>query len=569
VLNSTTSPKAGKAYFVALVLMATSIPLSKFTMSVFQFVLIIIWFMDGFSGEVVNRFFRKSNPFFAVFYTIKYVLKLAVDNFIEKFNLFFKNKTALVVSSIFLLHIIGLLHTSDFDYALKDLRTKLPLFVLPLVMSTMPPLSRKQVLHLLLFYVFAVFIGTLFSMNEFYKQEFNDIRSISIFISSVRFALNILFAIFILGWFITIEKSFSWPWLILMLAMIIWFLIFLMILESAIGLISFIIILSIIAAYKTINLADWRKRLITFAFMIGLPLGFYLYISHQINILSHSDPVSFEELDTHTALGTPYVHDTSNFGIEDGKYVGLYLATPELAAAWNSRSEINFHGKDKAGQYIQYTLIRYLTSKSLRKDATGISSLTAKDVKAIENGVANVNYLENPSIRTRISKMLLGYQNYANLNNPNGSSLMQRIEYLNASIHILRHHAFFGVGTGDLPLHFKKAYEEINSSLKSQWRWRSHNQYISILIGFGIFGLIWFLISLLFPYFSNPANKHFLYTVFLMIIMFSMITEDTIETQDGVTLLAFFNAFFLFGASRARLKTNNSKSKPTPKSDSN
>ncbi|MDN5350030.1 MAG: hypothetical protein PWQ54_1426 [Bacteroidales bacterium] len=192
---STSSSKAGKAYFVTLVLLAMSIPLSKFTMSVFQFVLIIIWFMDGFSGEVVNRFFRKSNPFVAVLHTLGYVFNHAADNFIAKFSQFFKNKTALIVSSIFLLHIIGLLHTSDFDYALKDLRTKLPLFVLPLVMSTMPALSRKQVLQLLLFYVFAVFIGTLFSMNEFFKQEFNDIRSISIFISSVRFALNILFSI--------------------------------------------------------------------------------------------------------------------------------------------------------------------------------------------------------------------------------------------------------------------------------------------------------------------------------------------------------------------------------------
>ncbi len=538
--------------------MAMSIPLSKFTMSVFQFVLIIIWFMDGFSGEVVNRFFRKSNPFLAVLHTLGYIFNHAADNFIEKFSHFFKNKTALIVSSIFLLHIIGLLHTSDFDYALKDLRTKLPLFVLPLLMSTMPALSRKQVLQLLLFYVFAVFIGTLFSMNEFFKQEFNDIRSISIFISSVRFALNILFAIFILGWFITIEKSFSWPWRALMLGVIIWFLAFLMILESAIGLISFIIILSLIAAYKAITIANWKKRLITLAVMIALPLGFIFYISHQIKVLSNAEPVNFEELDKHTALGAPYVHDTINFGIEDGKYVGLYMAIPELAAAWNERSSIDFHGKDNAGQHIQYTLIRYLTSKSLRKDASGVQSLTPKDVKAIENGVANVNYLENPSIRTRISKMLLGYQNYAKLDNPNGSSLMQRIEYLNASVHIIRHHAFFGVGTGDLPMHFEKAYEEINSKLKTQWRWRSHNQYISILIGFGIFGLIWFLFSLLFPYVSKPANKHFLYTVFLLIMVFSMITEDTIETQAGVTLLAFFNAFFLFAASKAGLKADDS-----------
>ncbi|MDD4372672.1 MAG: hypothetical protein PHG67_02010 [Bacteroidales bacterium] len=554
-MDSAPSSQAGKAYFVALVLMAMSVPLSKFTMSVFQFVLVIIWFLDGISSEVLKRFFRKSNPFGAILYTVTYIIRLAADNFIEKFKLFFKNRTALIVSSIFLLHIIGLIHTSDFNYALKDLRTKLPLFVLPLVMSTMPALSRKQLNQLLLFYVAAVFIGTLFSMNVFFKQEFNDIRTISIFISSIRFSLNILFAIFILGWFITIDRSFSWQWLSLMFLILLWFLAFLMILESGIGLVSLVLLLSLIAAYKAITIAGWEKRFVTLMLMILIPLGFTMYIIHEVKVLSTAKPVSFEQFDSHTAQGTPYVHDTISFGIEDGKYVGLYLAITEMEQAWNQRSNFDFNGQDKAGQYLKYTLIRYLTSKNLRKDAEGVNSLTIKDIKAVENGVANVNYLENPSIRTRISKMLLGYQNYANLDNPNGSSLMQRIEYIRASFHIIHNNLLFGVGTGDLPMHFERAYEEINSSLHAQWRWRSHNQYISILVGFGIFGLIWFLVSFGYPYFSNSSNRHFLYTIFLLIIMFSMVTEDTIENQAGVTLLAYFNSLFLFAASKTGLNT--------------
>lgn len=554
-MDSSTSSQAGKAYFVALVLMAMSVPLSKFTMSVFQFVLIFIWFLDGFAAEVVKRFFRKSNPYNATLHTLNYLIRLAADNFIEKFKQFFRNKTAIIVSSIFLLHIIGLIHTSDFDYALKDLRTKLPLFVLPLVMSTMPALSRKQLNQLLLFYVAAVFVGTLFSMNVFIKQEFNDIRTISIFISSIRFSLNILFAIFILGWFITIDRSFSWQWQSLMFVVMLWFLVFLMILESGIGLVSFVLLLSLIAGYKVVTIAGWKKRFITLSIMILIPLGFVLYIMYEIKALSTAKPVNFEQLDSHTTNGTPYVHDTNSFGIEDGKYVGLYLAISEMEQAWNNRSNYDFKGKDKAGQYLKYTLIRYLTSKNLRKDAEGVNALTTKDIKAIENGVANVNYLENPSIRTRISKILLGYQNYAMLDNPNGSSLMQRIEYLRASLHIIQKNLLFGVGTGDLPMHFENAYEEINSNLNVQWRWRSHNQYISIIVGFGIFGLVWFIVSFGYPYFSNPSNRHFLYTIFLLIIMFSMVTEDTIENQAGVTLLAYFNALFLFAASKAGLKT--------------
>ncbi|MDA3942521.1 MAG: O-antigen ligase family protein [Bacteroidetes bacterium] len=547
-MNTAPAIKTNQTYFVVLVLLAVSIPLSKFTMSVFQFALILVWFADGFSGTVIQRYYRKTNFVVATYHSLIYTLKLAASNFVDKFGLFFKNRIALIISSLFLLHLIGLLHTSDFNYALKDLRTKLPIFVIPLVMSTMPALSRKQVKQLLILYVLAVFIGTLFSMNAFFRQEFNDIRSISLFISSIRFALNILFAFFILSWFVFIEKEKTLLINLIWIVLMIWFVVFLMILESGVGLVSLVFLLTAISAYKAFTIKRLKWRIATIFLMIALPLSFYLYISSLVYKLSTTDPVVIENLDSTTAQGTHYVHDTINFGIEDGKYVGLYLAEPEMAKAWNQRSKLDYHGKDYAGQHLKYTLIRYLTSRDLRKDAAGVSQLSEKDIRAIENGIANINYLKNPSIRTRISKILLGYQQYINLSDPNGSSVLQRIEYLKASVHIIEHNFWIGVGTGDLPRHFENAYQEIDTVLKEKWQWRSHNQYLSILIGFGVFGLVWFLVMLLFPYCYNRNYRHFLYTIFLAIFLISMLTEDTIENQAGVTFFAFFNAFFLLAA---------------------
>jgi hypothetical protein len=45
----------------------------------------------------------------------------------------------------------------------------------------------------------------------------------------------------------------------------------------------------------------------------------------------------------------------------------------------------------------------------------------------------------------------------------------------------------------------------------------------------------------------SPAG--FLYLVFLLTIILSMLTEDTIETQAGVTFFAFFNSFLFFSSS--------------------
>ena len=161
-----------QTFFVLLVLLGMSIPLSRFAMSSFQFLLLFAWLLDGLSLSVLSRFFRKCNPFEAIYQTIKYLLNLIASNIVDKTALFWQNKTALVIASIFALHLIGLIHTSDFEYAIKDLRAKIPLLILPLMLASMPRLSLKQIHILLVFYVLAVFGGTIISLNEYLKQDF-------------------------------------------------------------------------------------------------------------------------------------------------------------------------------------------------------------------------------------------------------------------------------------------------------------------------------------------------------------------------------------------------------------
>ena len=45
---------------------------------------------------------------------------------------------------------------------------------------------------------------------------------------------------------------------------------------------------------------------------------------------------------------------------------------------------------------------------------------------------------------------------------------------------------------------------------------------------------------------ADKKNRNYLYLIFMFIMMLSMFTEDTIETQIGVTLFAFFNSFLVF-----------------------
>jgi hypothetical protein len=58
--------------------------------------------------------------------------------------------------------------------------------------------------------------------------------------------------------------------------------------------------------------------------------------------------------------------------------------------------------------------------------------------------------------------------------------------------------------------------------------------------------LICFLFTLVYPFLENKNSHTILYQIFFIIIFFSLFTEDTLETQVGITLYAFFNSFLLF-----------------------
>ena len=228
-----------QSFLVLLVLLSMSIPLSRFTMSSFQFLLVLVWLLDGLSTSLISQFYNENNFVKAIYHTIKYFIELVASNLVTKFTLFLQNKTALIIFSIYALHIVGLIHTSDFDYALKDLRTKVPLFILPLMLASMPKPSIRQIYFLLLLYVLAVFGGTLVSFNEYLKQDFDDIRKISLFISPVRFGSNIVFSFFILLYFLFQNTNQNiWKQLAIC-SLMFWFVSFLILLESALASFAF------------------------------------------------------------------------------------------------------------------------------------------------------------------------------------------------------------------------------------------------------------------------------------------------------------------------------------------
>lgn len=535
------------AYFITLALIAMSIPLSKFAMSVTEFILVGLWLWAGFRFRIVSRFFKIGGAFKGGRHLITYLARLAANNFIDKFSLFFKNKPALILSSIYLLHIIGLFNTSDLDYALKDLRIKLPLLLYPIVISTMATLKYKRFRLLMLFYLLSVFSGTIISFSFFLKGDFTDIRDISPYISSIRFGLNASFSFFVLMYFIFHDNKFKTWHRIILGTVALWIVVYLVLLESMTGLGIMLIISVSYLIWQLVRTKYFALKIAILLLAAGIPLLLFVYVRDIVIDASTAPAVNFDALDKYTALGNPYSNDTILRGIENGRYVGLYICEPELRKAWNKRSKLGYDSFPGGKHELKETLIRYLASKGLRKDASGVEALTDWDVRMIEQGVANYNYVKNPGLHSRILKIMMGYEVYKKTGDPSGSSIMQRVEYLKASWYLLKKHFWLGVGTGDVEDSLINQYKVMNSSLEKQFMFHAHNQFLSISITFGLFGFLWFLFALLYPPLKLRSFSDYFFLTFFIIIIWSMLSDDTLETQAGVTLFSFFYTLLLFG----------------------
>ena len=529
-------PYLSQAYLLGLLMVAVGLTLSPFLMGMSQFWLVLVWLVDA------------SLP----------PLKGGQGGFKDKFSRFCNNKAAVLLVAFFLMHLVGLLYTADFQYAMKDLRVKLPILVMPFVLSSMPPFDRKRFDFVMLVYVLSVFVATLFSFSTYLKHDYEDVREISHFISHIRFCLNIVFCMAIIGYYLVksrrVVEPVETPVLkclnrFLQCFLLLWFVYQIYIFESLSG---YVILAAVVVVSVVYAFLRWKKgrgwRIAVGVSVLAVLLVASVVLKRQIKPLLKVESVDFSTLEQKTAQGNDYWHDTIYNPVEDGKFVGLYYCKKEMQEAWSERSNLPFEGTTTNGENLEATLARYLTSKDLRKDAQGVMALTDEDIRNIEQGVANYNNWKHPGLQARLSSTLFEYNLYRRFNNPNGGSLAQRIEFTRASFHIIGQHPWFGVGTGDVPQAFSQAYDEIQSPLKEEFRFRAHNQYLAIAVAFGLVGLAFFLFVLLFPWLSSRRNHTYLYLVFLCIMLLSMFPEDTLETQAGASLFAFFEAFLLFAA---------------------
>ena len=507
-------------YFLGLILIAVSLPLSKFVLSVSIFILLGNWILEG--------------------------------EFRRKINILKNRGSVLIISSIVIIHIIWLFKTGDIQSGLHDIQMKSPLLALPLIIGTSRGLDKKQISIILSFFIAAVTVASLIIAIIFFGFSgiaVDNIKEASVFISHIRFSLMVNIAIFILALFV-FDNPYYNPSVIVRIIFIItllWLIVFLGLFQTLTGIVIFAIIGYFLVMKSVYRIKNHIIRYLLFVLLIGIIPASLGLIQFEVVKFYDVEEIKPDSLVLYTSNNNIYHHDLNREEIENGKYVWIYVCEDEIRKEWNKRSELNYGGYDLKGQEIKYTLVRYLTSKGLRKDSVAIWKLSNNDVRNIEKGIANYIYSDKFSAKALIYRIIWEFDSYRKGLNPSGHSLTQRIEYWKTGLKLARKNFWLGVGTGDLQAAFDKQYEDDNSVLDTAWRLRAHNQFLTFFIAFGVFGFLFCVFALFAPVVFEKMYYDTIFMVVFFIGILSFFNEDTLETHTGATFFAFFYALLLFG----------------------
>jgi len=358
---------------------------------------------------------------------------IAEGNLKQKINTLRNSKIFWVLISLFLLHLLGLLYTSNFTYALKDLKIKLPIFFLPIVFIASPLLSVKEfrsILKVLLITALLSSIYGLYYYLRYFQVTFFELREMSQFISHIRLSLLNTIAAF--------------------------------------------------AAFYLLAKNNWRK--LSYTNLYYLMAGIWLFIFNGIMGARMGLVVFFILL----LLGSIFLVIRHKKIWLAAVLLGLMIALPILS------------------------------------------------------------YLTLPSIKMRTHEVVYELQSYQLNQDPNGKSIAQRFVYWNIAWDIFKTAPLIGIGTGDVADAFNSYYLTHPNLLQQQYQHRAHNQWLTILLTFGVLGLLLFMLVVFYPLFYKRKYLDYFYIVFFIAFSLSMLTEDTLETQVGVTFYALFNCLFLF-----------------------
>ncbi len=465
-----------------------------------------------------------------------------------------KNQSWIVILfpvSIFAIYLIGTLFTTDFSFALYELRKVIFWIVFPVAIWLSPRLSEKRIYSVFFVFVLSVTIASLIITGKLIapdQMNIDEFRSVSI-ISHIRFSFQVVLSLIFLTWFlfnrdklpVKIPKIAFW-------GLIVWLAFFMILLKSLVGIFTLygtFLVAFVIFIFATKNIKKKIALLLLLASVVVTPI---LLIGRVVLDFYNFEEVDSTNVENITPSGNYYHHDFEQKLRENGNLVYIYICDKELREEWNKRSSIKFDDKLN-GFTLGSTLIRYMTSLGYRKDSVGVSKLTKDDIRLIQEGVTNYKFKNHRfSIYPRIYDMVWELDYYFRTGDPNGKTLSQRIEYVRASLLLIGQNPWLGIGTGNWKVKYDEVYDRMETGLLKEKRESSHNQYLNYLVKFGIVGFVWIIFAIVFPVFRLNHRRNFIFILFLISYAFANLGDANLETHMGLSFFTFFYSLFLWNS---------------------
>jgi hypothetical protein len=474
-------------------------------------------------------------------------------SFISKFK---QNSYLLALPAIYLIYLISALASGDLSGSFYDLQKSLFFLVIPAAFIFGKDIVPQQKRFIFSVFSVAVFISALVAIIRWAYNSGSggfDVRDISL-VSHIRFSFQILLAF----WFLVVllYKNFSFikrNYSFLLAITASYFILFLFFQHSLTGIIILIISALFFILYALFNAGPGTLRYL-FIFALAIITVPVLYVAWVVTGFYSIEKVTPESLESKTKRGNYYNHDLDNPLVENGKYVYLYVCEEEVREEWNSISEFKYDSAGKNGFPVHSSLLRYMTSKGLKKDAEGVRALTETDITNIENGIANIIYCDKKfSLYPRIYQTVWEFYVYTKTGYANDQSFSQRIEFAKAACHIIRQNFWFGVGTGKWKEEFRKAYIANESKMDKSHYASSHNQYLNYMVKFGITGFFVIISLIIIPVVIKRRYKDILFLLFLLFMFFANFADSNLETHMGSSFFLFFYCLFMTGDMKSYL----------------
>ena len=472
---------------------------------------------------------------------------LVEDSWSNKLNRLKQNRILLFIPGIFLIYLLSFIIFYKPGNSLYDLQKTLFFLVIPIAFIFGKPLNPFQKRFLFCAFAISIFVATVVALvNWLVRSEPANfgVHKISL-ISHIRFSFQLI----LIFWFLVIliqknkERLNKYIKAGLLLVAI-YFLLFLFFQQSLTGLIAFGA--SLLFTVFLLIQAQKKYRIILHSLLVVLIIVPVFYSLVIINSFYKIEKINRETIEKTTALGNPYEHDFENPAVENGRYTFLYVCHDEMREEWNKISTKKYDDLLPNGYPLYSTLIRYLTSKGLKKDAEGIKSLTAQDIQNVENGVSNIIFQKKKyTLYPRIYQTVWEFYMYSKTGNPSYQSFSQRIEFTKAALTIIKNNFWFGVGAGNWEDEFKKAYISNNSKLEESLYASSHNQYLNYMVKFGFLGLIIIVFFIAYPVIKSKSYNDQLFLIFLIFLIFANFADSNFETHMGSSFFLFFYCLFV------------------------